>query len=238
MSPVEKRSVKVPMRTDRSERCIPRDGTCRGLAYHRSGATHHPLGDPGPRPRALGRPPVPGASARRTACGREIEAAGYRVVDRGGDFLILPAHPADVVEQDGRVRYGWSGAVPSRLEEPATAVGDPGDRGGRVARIPLRRTLAGLRAHAPDGTQVVIVAAPDAALEAALTPDGPAGAHRRRRAGGGATRRRRSALLRRATPAHDRPGARSWPGWRSGADGLGRCRDAAASPRSRTPRWP
>jgi len=100
----------------------------------------------------------------------DIEAAGYRVVDRGGDFLILPAHPADVVEEDGRVRYGWSGAVPSHLDEPPTAVATlvVVAEGGAE---PLRRTLAGLRTHAPDGTQVVIVAPPDDALEAALTPD-------------------------------------------------------------------
>ncbi len=117
------------------------------------------------------------SAARRSRSFREadrlraaIEAAGYRVVDRGGDFLILPAHPADVTDESGRVRYGWSGAVPSRLDEPATAVatlvivaeGGPD---------PLRRTLAGLRAHALAGTQVVIVASPDATLEAALTPE-------------------------------------------------------------------
>jgi len=100
----------------------------------------------------------------------DIEAAGYRVVDRGGDFLILPAHPADIVEEDGRVRYGWSGAVPSHLGDPPTAVATLVivAEGGAE---PLRRTLAGLRTHAPDGTQVVIVAPPDDALEADLTPD-------------------------------------------------------------------
>lgn len=117
------------------------------------------------------------SAARRSRNYREadrlreaIEAAGYRVVDRGGDFLLLPAHPADVVEEDGRVRYGWSGAVPAAIDEPATTpatlviVADD-----RVDA--LRRTLQGLRTHTPAGTQVIIVAPPDAALDAALTAD-------------------------------------------------------------------
>lgn len=117
------------------------------------------------------------AAARRahdfTAADRlkaEIEAAGYKVVDRGRDFRLLPAHPVDIVEPDGTVRYGWSGAVPSRLDEAPTAEitlvlvadGDP---------HPVRRTLAGLREHAPGGTHVVLVTAPGAELDAALTDD-------------------------------------------------------------------
>lgn len=49
----------------------------------------------------------------------EIEAAGWVVVDRGVDFDLRPARPADVVE-DGEVRYGSSGSVPSLLDEPDT----------------------------------------------------------------------------------------------------------------------
>jgi len=100
----------------------------------------------------------------------QIEAAGYKVVDRGGDFMLMPAHPADVVEADGRVRIGWSGAVPLRLDAPAAyavslvIVADGGPE-------PLRRTLSGLRDHAPAGTQVVIVAPPDPELDAALTAE-------------------------------------------------------------------
>jgi hypothetical protein len=100
----------------------------------------------------------------------EIEAAGYRVVDRGTDFSLFPAHPADVADVDGGVRYGWSGAVPSALDDPA-------DRAATIVLVveegaePARRSLAGLRAHAPDGTQVVLVVPPDPDLEAALTPD-------------------------------------------------------------------
>lgn len=97
----------------------------------------------------------------------EIEAAGWKIADRGTDFGLTPAAPADVAEGD-RTRYGSSGSVPSRLNEPATGVATvvliatdwPAD---------LDRALAGLRAGAPDGTSVVIVAdGPSEAQRAAL----------------------------------------------------------------------
>ncbi len=47
----------------------------------------------------------------------QIKAAGWVVVDRGVDFDLRPARPADVVE-DGEVRYGSSDSVPSLLDEP------------------------------------------------------------------------------------------------------------------------
>ena len=86
-----------------------------------------------------------------------IEAAGWKIVDRGTDFALTPAAPPTVEEPNGRVRYGSSASVPSRLEEPPTglatvillATDHPTD---------LERTLAGLRNHAPAGTSVVIVA--------------------------------------------------------------------------------
>jgi hypothetical protein len=85
-----------------------------------------------------------------------IEAAGWRIVDRGTDFALSPAAPPDL-EGDGRIRYGASANVPSRFEEPVTglatiiviATDHPDD---------LARTVAGLRDHAPDGTTLVIVA--------------------------------------------------------------------------------
>lgn len=86
----------------------------------------------------------------------EIEAAGWKVIDRGVDFALEPAHAADVVE-DGRVRYGSSGAVPSRLDEPATG----------AATVVIRatdwpddvaRAVAGLRRWSPEGTSIVVVA--------------------------------------------------------------------------------
>jgi cysteinyl-tRNA synthetase len=86
----------------------------------------------------------------------EIEAAGWKVVDRGTDFALQPAHPP-TLEAAGVVRYGASSAVPSRLEEPATdvvtvvlvATGWPED---------VSRALAGLRAHGPEDVSIVVVA--------------------------------------------------------------------------------
>ena len=85
----------------------------------------------------------------------EIEAAGWTIVDRGTDFALSPAAPADV-EQDGRVRYGTSRNVPSRLDEPerglATVVLVATDWADD-----LGRAVDGLRGHAPEGTSMVVV---------------------------------------------------------------------------------
>ena len=86
----------------------------------------------------------------------EIEAAGWKVVDQGVDFELLPSTPP-TVEEGGIVRYGSATAVPSLLDTAPTARFSvhllaedwPDDLG---------RMLAALRAHAPTGTQVVIVA--------------------------------------------------------------------------------
>ncbi len=97
----------------------------------------------------------------------EIEAAGWKIADRGTDFGLTPAAPADVTEGD-RIRHGSSASVPSRLEDPAIGLATvvliatdwPND---------LARALAGLRAGAPADTSVVIVAnAPSPEQEAAL----------------------------------------------------------------------
>ncbi len=85
-----------------------------------------------------------------------IEAAGWRVTDRGTAYRLEPAAPP-TIEAVGVVRHGSAETVPSLLDAPASArftivlVAD--DRPAELARI-----LDGLRAHAPDGTQVVIVA--------------------------------------------------------------------------------
>ncbi len=85
-----------------------------------------------------------------------IEAAGWRVADRGTDFSLVPAAPSDVIDGE-RVRYGSTAAVPSRFDEPpsglATVVLIATDWPDDVARA-----LTGLRATAPHGTTVVIVA--------------------------------------------------------------------------------
>ncbi len=110
----------------------------------------------------------PRADALRAA----IEAAGWKVVDGGTAFRLEPAAPP-TVEEDGIVRYGAASAVPSVLDEAPTArftvelIADdwPDD---------LARILAGLRAHAPAGTQVVVVANhPSAAQAARLAPGHP-----------------------------------------------------------------
>ncbi|MEO8229494.1 MAG: glycosyltransferase [Chloroflexota bacterium] len=103
-----------------------------------------------------------------------IEAAGWKIVDRGTHFALSLAGPRDVVET-GRVRYGRSDAVPSRLGEPASV---PVTMVTRATDAPedLARLLGALRRFAPEGSQVVIVAdAPSAEQTAALdAPDGPA----------------------------------------------------------------
>jgi hypothetical protein len=85
-----------------------------------------------------------------------IESGGWKVVDRGTDFALAPAAPPDVVEE-GRVRYGSSASVPSRLDEAAVGIATvvlvATDRPEEI-----ERALVALGEHAPDGTQVVIVA--------------------------------------------------------------------------------
>jgi hypothetical protein len=84
-----------------------------------------------------------------------IEAAGWKIADSGTDFALTPASVPDVVE-GAAIRYGSSRSVPSRLEEAPVGVATvvlvatdfPAD---------LERVLAGLREHAPDGTQIVVV---------------------------------------------------------------------------------
>jgi Glycosyl transferase family 2 len=86
----------------------------------------------------------------------EIEAAGWKVVDRGMDFALSPIAPPDV-EEGARLRYGASANVPSRMAEAPVGIATivllatdwPDD---------LSRTLAGLRAGSPDGTSIVVVA--------------------------------------------------------------------------------
>jgi cysteinyl-tRNA synthetase len=101
----------------------------------------------------------------------EIEAAGWKIVDRGTDFALEPAHPPTVAEGDV-VRYGSSEAVPSRLDAADAGIATvvvvatdwPAD---------LERALAGLRAHAPQGTSIVVVAdGPSPDQDAALPDDG------------------------------------------------------------------
>jgi len=99
----------------------------------------------------------------------EIEAAGWRIVDRGTDFALSPVAAADETD-GGRVRYGSSRTVPSRLDEPATG----------LATIVLlatdwpddlhRALLAALSAWAADGS-VVLVRQPDGDQARRLAPE-------------------------------------------------------------------
>ncbi len=96
-----------------------------------------------------------------------IEAAGWKVVDHGASYRLSPAHPPTVVE-GGRVRYGSSLEVASRLDDVPVGFASivmvatdwPED---------LARAVGGLAEHGPDGTQVIVVAeAPSAEQEARL----------------------------------------------------------------------
>ena len=86
----------------------------------------------------------------------DIESAGWTIVDRGTDFALSPASPPDV-EEGARVRYGASRNVPSRLGEAPVGLATvvliatdfPAD---------TQRALTALRAHAPEGTSIIVVA--------------------------------------------------------------------------------
>lgn len=86
----------------------------------------------------------------------EIEAAGWKVVDRGTEFRLEPAHPP-TIEEAGIARYGSSAAVPSRLGEAPLGVAS-------VVLVAtdwttdVVRAVGALADHAPDGTQVIVVA--------------------------------------------------------------------------------
>ena len=109
------------------------------------------------------------AEADRLRAG--IEAAGWKVVDRGTDFGLELATPPTLAG-DGVIRYGSAEAVPARLAEPPTGLATvivvatdwPAD---------LERALTGLRAHVTKGLSIVVVAdGPSAEQEADLPADG------------------------------------------------------------------
>jgi hypothetical protein len=109
--------------------------------------------------------------AAADALREQIEEAGWRVLDSGTDFRLEPASQPDV-EVGGEIRYGSSGAVPSRLDEPATGLAsiilvaspDPGETG---------RALDALVATVPGGVDIVLVSdgLPDRALEGLRAAD-------------------------------------------------------------------
>ncbi len=85
-----------------------------------------------------------------------IEAAGWKVIDKGAEGRVVRAHPEDLVEDDGATRYGWTGSVPAIEGERsagaitivARATPDPDD----TVRLLSRLT------DAPAGTQRLLVA--------------------------------------------------------------------------------
>jgi len=101
---------------------------------------------------------------------KEIEAAGWRVVDAGTDFRLEQV--ATDVEVGGEIRYGSSDAVPSRFDAPPAGIAsvvivaspDPTE---------TRRALAALTTTAPAGVDGVLVAdgLPDRILEGLRTAD-------------------------------------------------------------------
>jgi hypothetical protein len=102
----------------------------------------------------------------------QIEAAGWRVVDRGRRSSVRRAAP-ESVDVDGERRYGSATNVPSALDSPPTTewtvIVPASEEPDRVSRL-----LAALRAHAPAGIHVVVVANdPSAAQAAALARGAP-----------------------------------------------------------------
>ena len=98
----------------------------------------------------------------------EIEAAGWRVVDRGTDFALSPAAPPTV--EDG-------GVGPLRVVATRCRRGSTSRRSGLATVIlvatdwpaDLERALDGLAPTSPDGVAVVVVAdGPSAEQDAAL----------------------------------------------------------------------
>jgi cysteinyl-tRNA synthetase len=98
-----------------------------------------------------------------------IEAAGWKIVDRGTDFALTPAAAPTVEETGGVVRYGSSRDVPSRLDEPSRGLATvvlvatewPAD---------VDRAIAGLVSHSPEGVSIIVVAdGPSDEQEASLT---------------------------------------------------------------------
>jgi hypothetical protein len=85
----------------------------------------------------------------------EIEAAGWRVVDRPKGFRLEPASPPDV-EHGGEILYGRSDAVPTRLEDAEVGVATI----VLVVELGDPATIEAVQAnaqHAPPGVDLVVV---------------------------------------------------------------------------------
>ncbi len=84
------------------------------------------------------------------------------MVDKGAEGRLMPAHPPDVVDEHGDIRYGWTGAVPmfdgETIAGTATIVARATPEADDTVRLVSRLAVG------PPGTHVVVVADPDAAL--------------------------------------------------------------------------
>lgn len=94
-----------------------------------------------------------------------IEAAGWKVIDAGTLYDLERAAAPDE-ERDGVIRHGSSTSVPSRLD--AAPVGLASVVIVADASAPIAETMRALVGHAPDGTQVVVVANGDHRGDAGL----------------------------------------------------------------------
>ena len=91
-----------------------------------------------------------------------IESAGWRVVDSGTAFDLLPARPPDLVE-DGQTVYGAVASVPSRSTRAGPRPGHVRHQPG-VADDPAA-ALGSVALHRPAATQVLVVAPRDSVVE-------------------------------------------------------------------------
>jgi hypothetical protein len=97
-----------------------------------------------------------------------IEEAGWRVVDDGLAFSLLPARPPDV-EDAGRLCHGAPDAVPSLQQEPDVEGASIVVLASRGAAEALPRLLAALRSCTVADTGILVVA--PCAIDAALLAD-------------------------------------------------------------------
>jgi hypothetical protein len=116
--------------------------------------------------------------ARADELKARIEAAGWRVVDRGRKSSVRPAAPASA-EVDGEVRYGSAAGVPAAADVPRART-DPETAPLSIVLVAseeparLSRLLAAIREHAPAGVQTIVVENdPSDAQVEALHPDAP-----------------------------------------------------------------
>jgi hypothetical protein len=88
----------------------------------------------------------------------EIETSGWKVVDDGLAFRLVPLHLPDVVV-DGRVLHGHPGSVPSRLDEPPRGLATVVVSLDGPERAPA--VVERLGARSPAGTEIVLVVGVD-----------------------------------------------------------------------------